>query len=97
MESLLGIQKTKEEMDYDIAKVNTWCEKRYLARGATRQTASAEIQQVTDLLIRGLGLRDKKKRSWFAEAFISMRSQNYRGIVGEFVGMVRESGKTVLS
>jgi hypothetical protein len=56
MGSLLDISKSKEELDYEIAKVNAWMARRYLSRGRTRQIASAEIQDVTDILMRDMGL-----------------------------------------
>jgi dimethylaniline monooxygenase (N-oxide forming) len=57
MEGLLDISKSKEELDYEIAKVNMWMARRYLSRGRTRQIASAEIQDVTDILMRDMGLK----------------------------------------
>jgi hypothetical protein len=48
MEVVLDISKSKEEMDYEIARVNVWIARRYLFRGRTRQIASEETQDVTD-------------------------------------------------
>ncbi|KAL2060367.1 hypothetical protein VTL71DRAFT_9762 [Oculimacula yallundae] len=85
MEGLLDISKSKEEMDYDIAKVNSWCERRYLARGRTRQIASAEIQDVTDLLMRDMGLKVYRKSNMFSETFLPGTAQDYKGIVQEML------------
>ncbi|KAH7364919.1 hypothetical protein BKA65DRAFT_388380 [Rhexocercosporidium sp. MPI-PUGE-AT-0058] len=70
IEGMSNISKSKEEMDYDIAKVNAWCERRYLARGRTRQIASAEIQGVTDFLMRDLSLKVYLKSNIFSETFL---------------------------
>jgi hypothetical protein len=43
-----------------------------------------------------LGLKERRKGNWFGETFVPMRSQDYKGVVGEFVKMVRERGKRVL-
>jgi dimethylaniline monooxygenase (N-oxide forming) len=85
MEGLLDVQKSKEEMDYEIAKVNSWCERRYLARGATRQIASAEINHVTDMLMEDMGLKVYRKGNWLWEIFVPPRSQDYKGIVQEML------------
>ena len=80
---------TKPEMDYEIAKVNAWCARRYLSRGATRQIASAEVQQVVDLLMRDMGLETHRKGNWVTDTFTPYRSQDYKGIVKELVEKVR--------
>ncbi|KAK0108732.1 hypothetical protein ONS96_002578 [Cadophora gregata f. sp. sojae] len=85
MEGMLGISKSKEEMDYEIAKVNAWCERRYLARGRTRQIASAEIQDITDLLMRDMGLKVYRKSNIFSEMFLPGSAQDYRGIVEDML------------
>jgi dimethylaniline monooxygenase (N-oxide forming) len=85
MEGLLDVPKSKDEMDYDIAKVNAWCERRYLSRGRTRQIASAEIQDVTDVLMADMGLRVYRKGNWLSEIFVPGRSQDYKGIVQEML------------
>lgn len=85
MEDLLPpdtIPKTKSEMDYEIAKVNAWSERRYLSRGRTRQVASAEIQHVVDMWVQDLGLKVFRKGGLgLRDAFIPYTSQDYRGIV----------------
>jgi hypothetical protein len=90
MEGLLDISKSKEELDYEIAKVNVWMARRYLSRGRTRQIASAEIQDVTDILMRDMGLKVYRKSNWISEIFAPLRAQDYKGIVQE---MVDKSGK----
>jgi dimethylaniline monooxygenase (N-oxide forming) len=93
MEGLLDVQKSKQEMDYEIATVNSWCERRYLARGATRQIASVEIQQVTDLLMQDMGLKVYRKGNWFSETFVPIRSQDYKGIVQEMLAKSNAKGR----
>jgi len=77
MEGLLNPSKTKEEMDYEIAVVNKWCERRYLGRGRSRQISSAEIQDVMDLL----ELKVLRKGNFLSETFVPPRPQDYRGIL----------------
>jgi dimethylaniline monooxygenase (N-oxide forming) len=90
MESLLDISKSKEELDSEIAKVNAWMARRYFSRRRTRQVASAEIQDVTDVLMRDMGLKVYRKSNWISEIFAPLRAQDYKGIVQ---GMLDKSGK----
>jgi dimethylaniline monooxygenase (N-oxide forming) len=90
MEGLLDISKSKKKLDYDIAKVNAWMARRYLSRGRTRQIASAEIQDVTDILMRDMGLKVYRKSNWISEIFAPLRAQDYKGIVQE---VLDKSGK----
>ncbi len=89
MEGLLDIPKSKTAMDYDIAKVNAWCARRYLSRGRTRQIASAEIQDVTDVLMKDMGLRVYRKSNLLSETFAPSRAQDYKGIVSEMLAKHR--------
>lgn len=90
LENLLSVPLSKEEMDYEVAKVNAFCQRRYLSRGRTRQIASAEIQEVTDLLMRDMGLKAYRKSNWLKEIFAPSRAQDYRGMVEE---LLRKEGK----
>lgn len=83
MEGLLKLTKSKEEMDYDIARVNSWSEHRYLSRGRQRQVASAEIQDITDTCMRDMGLKVHRKGNFLFEQFVPVRAQDYKGIVQE--------------
>jgi hypothetical protein len=85
-----AILASKLVMDMDIARVNAWCARRYLGRGTGRQIASAEIQEVIDLLMRDLGLNVRRKRNWIADLFVPYRSQDYRGIVRDVVERARK-------
>ncbi|KAE8443031.1 hypothetical protein EG329_002425 [Mollisiaceae sp. DMI_Dod_QoI] len=89
MEGLLDVSKTKEEMNYDIAKVNAWSERRYLSRGRTRQIASVEIQDITDILMRDMGLKVYRKSNFLSQTFVPVRAQDYKGIVQEFLAKAR--------
>ncbi|TVY24203.1 FAD-dependent monooxygenase [Lachnellula hyalina] len=91
MEGLLDLPN-KAEMDYEIAKVNAWSARRYLSRGRTRQVASAEIQEVCDLLMEDMGLRVKRKSNWFSDAFYPYTAQDYKGIVQDFLAKSRGIG-----
>ena len=92
MEGLLDLPK-KPEMDCDIAKVNAWCAHRYLSRGRTRQVASAEIQEVCDLLMEDMGLRAKRRSNWCSDTFLPYSAQDYKGIVQDMLAKSR--GKSV--
>lgn len=89
MEGLLPVPQSKAEMDYEIAKVNAWCERRYLTRGRQQQIASGEIQEVTDLLMKDMGLRVFRKSNWLAESVLPASPQDYRGIVREMLDKSR--------
>lgn len=90
MEGMLDIPKPKEKMDYEIARINAWCERRYLARGQTRQIASAEIQDVTDVLMRDMGLKVYRKSNIFSEIFLPGFAQDYKGIVQDMLEKSKE-------
>ncbi|KAH8821299.1 hypothetical protein F5884DRAFT_816850 [Xylogone sp. PMI_703] len=89
MEDLLpekAIPKTKAEIDHEIAKVNAWCERRYLGRGRSRQIASAEVQHVTDVLMEDLGLEVYRKGGLkIRDALVPYCAQDYKGIVQELL------------
>ena len=87
---MLDISKSKEKMDYEIARINAWCERRYLARGQTRQIASAEIQDVTDVLMRDMGLKVYRKSNIFSEIFLPGFAQDYKGIVQDMLEKSKE-------
>lgn len=89
MEGLYDIPASKNEMDHDIAKVNAWCARRYLSRGRTRQIASAEIQEVCDLLMTDMGLRSKRRSNWFSEYLVPYTSQDYKGIVDDMLAKTK--------
>jgi dimethylaniline monooxygenase (N-oxide forming) len=82
MEGLLDISKL-QELDYEISKVNVWMARRYLVRGRTRQIASAEVQDVTNILMRNMDLKVYRKNNWISEIFAPLRGQDYKGIVQE--------------
>lgn len=85
MEGLLNVSMSREAMDYDIAKVNAWCERRYLSRGRTRQIASAEIQDITDIMMADMGLKVHRKSNFLSEIFAPIAAQDYRGIIQELL------------
>jgi dimethylaniline monooxygenase (N-oxide forming) len=91
MEGLLDVPLAKDQMDYEITKVNAWCARRYLSRGRTRQIASAEIQDVVDMLMVDMGLKVKRKWNPIADIFVPYRSQDYKGVVQEMVKKSRAS------
>jgi 1,2-phenylacetyl-CoA epoxidase PaaB subunit len=61
----------------------------HVTRGATRKIASAEIQQVTDLLMQGMGLKVYRKGIGSRETFVPIRLQDYKGIVQEMLAKSR--------
>lgn len=85
LEGLLELPKSKEQMDYDIAKVNAWSRRRYLSRGRTRQIASAEIQDVVDMLMQDMGLKVHRSGNVIKEIFTPIRPHWYRGIIQELL------------
>lgn len=87
MEGMLQNSHTipsKVEMDYDIARFNAWCARRYLSRGDTKPLVAAETQDLIDLWMQDLGLKVHRK-SWLADRFVAYRSQDYKGIVQELL------------
>lgn len=92
MEDLLNeksVPETKEQMDYKIARFNTWSAKRYLSRGRTRMVAGGKIQDIIDLLMRDMGLEVHRRKSWFSDTFIPYRARDYRGIVQDMLAKSR--------
>jgi len=80
---------SKAEMDYEIAKIIAWSTRRYPSRGKTRQIASAEIQQAVDLLMTDMGLEIWRKGGWFKDAVVPYNSQDYKGLVEDFLNKSR--------
>lgn len=80
----LGVPADRAQLDYEVARVNAWSERRYLGRGHGRPVAGGEIQLVVDLLMMDLGLRVKRKGGLgIMDTFVPYRSQDYLGIVDE--------------
>jgi len=85
MEGLLDMSHgipPKEDMDYEIAKLNAWCARRYLSRGETKPLVAAESQDIIDLWMKDLGL-EVHRRSFLADSILPYKSQDYKGIVQE--------------
>lgn len=89
LDGLMDLPASREEMDYDIAKVNVWSRRRYLSRGRIRQIASAEIQDVTDMLMQDMCLDVYRSGNFLREIFAPPRSQWYKGIVRELLAKKR--------
>jgi dimethylaniline monooxygenase (N-oxide forming) len=93
MEGLLpekSMPENKQEMDYDIARFNKWCEMRYLSRGQTRMVAGAEIQDIIDLLMTDMGLEAHRKKGIWSDQILPYRAHYYKGIVEEVLKKARE-------
>lgn len=91
MEGLLEKMHTipqKPEMDYEIARFNAWCSRRYLSRGDTKPLIAAESQDIIDLWMKDLGLQ-VHRRSLLPDVFLSYRSQDYQGIVQELLAKTK--------
>ncbi|EHK27464.1 uncharacterized protein TRIVIDRAFT_124753, partial [Trichoderma virens Gv29-8] len=77
----LGVPKTKEEIDYEIAKVNAFTLRKNLSQ---EPTAGSGIQHFVDLLMKDMGLKAKRKGGLgIKDTFVPYRSQDYLGIVDE--------------
>ncbi|ATZ48740.1 hypothetical protein BCIN_03g09170 [Botrytis cinerea B05.10] len=91
----------KLTMDLDIARVNAFMKWRYRRAGIIEPNVGAEVQDLCDLLCEELGVEARRKSriggwkgSW-NEWFEPYRSMDYKGVVGEFLEVVRkrEEGK----
>ncbi|KAL7925255.1 FAD/NAD(P)-binding domain-containing protein [Trichoderma austrokoningii] len=77
----LNISNSKYEMDYEIAKVNSWSLQKNLT---LEPRPGSGIQHFIDLLMKDMGLKAKRKgRLGIRDTFVPYRSQDYLGIVDE--------------
>ncbi|TFB05122.1 Senecionine N-oxygenase [Trichoderma ghanense] len=77
----LGIPKSKEDIDYEIAKVNAYSLRKNLSQ---EPSAGSGIQHFIDLMMKDMGLRTKRKGGLgVKDVFVPCRSQDYLGIVDE--------------
>lgn len=56
LDGLLDLPTSKEEMDYQSAKINVWSRLRCPSYGSTHQIPLIEMQKVTDMLMQDMGL-----------------------------------------
>ncbi|RFU79735.1 fad nadp-binding domain-containing [Trichoderma arundinaceum] len=79
----LRIPKSKEDIDYEIAKVNAWSLRKNLSQDPN---ASSGIQHLIDLLMKDMGLKAKRKEGLgVKDMLVPYRSQDYLGIVDEIL------------
>ncbi|KAL6822398.1 hypothetical protein V8C40DRAFT_275764 [Trichoderma camerunense] len=79
----LGISKNKEDIDYEIAKVNAFSFRKNLSQ---EPSAGSGIQHFIDLLMKDMGLKPKRKGGLgIKDTFVPYRSQDYLGIVDEIL------------
>lgn len=79
----LNIPSSKEDMDYEIAKVNAWSLRKNLT---LEPNAGSGIQHFIDLLMKEMGLKAKRKGGLgVRDTFSPYRSQDYLGIVDEIL------------
>lgn len=79
----LGIPKSKQDIDYEIAKVSAYSLRKNLSQ---EPSAGSGIQHFIDLLMRDMGLRVKRKGGvGVKDLFVPYRSQDYLGIVDEIL------------
>ncbi|KAF3055374.1 Uncharacterized protein CFAM422_013152 [Trichoderma lentiforme] len=79
----LGVSKNKEDIDYEIAKVNAFSFRKNLSQ---EPSAGSGIQHFIDLLIKDMGLKPKRKGGLgIKDTFVPYRSQDYLGIVDEIL------------
>lgn len=77
----LNIPNSKEDMDYEIAKVNAWSLRKNLT---LEPRPGSGIQHFIDLLMKDMGLKAKRKgRLGVRDTFVPYKSQDYLGIVDE--------------
>ncbi|KAL7949188.1 hypothetical protein V8C42DRAFT_313566 [Trichoderma barbatum] len=81
----LGIPKSKEDIDYGIAKVNAFSLRKNLSQ---EPRAGTGIQHFIDLLMKDMGLKIKRKGGLgVKDTFVPYRSQDYLGILDEILQM----------
>ncbi|CAD6439329.1 eb532daf-0e22-4794-a0d5-e2ca1bd9cbb7 [Sclerotinia trifoliorum] len=86
----------KLTMDLATARTNAFMKWRYRRAGIIEPNVGAEVQDLCDLLCAELGVEGKRKEmvgGWKAswnEWFSPYRSVDYKGIVGEFLEVVRK-------
>ncbi|KAL7952534.1 hypothetical protein V8C34DRAFT_318952 [Trichoderma compactum] len=79
----LGISKSNEDIDYEIAKVNEFSFRKNLSQ---EPSADSGIQHFIDLLMKDMGLKPKRKGGLgIKDTFVPYRSQDYLGIVDEIL------------
>ncbi|ETR97924.1 FAD/NAD(P)-binding domain-containing protein [Trichoderma reesei RUT C-30] len=84
----LGVPKSKEDIDYEVAKVNAYALRKNLSQ---EPSAGSGIQHFVDLLMKDMGLRAKRKGGLgVKDMFVPYRSQDYLGIVTEVLQRSKE-------
>jgi dimethylaniline monooxygenase (N-oxide forming) len=79
----LNISNSKEDVDFEIAKVNAWSLRKNLT---LEPTPGSGIQHFIDLLMKDMGLKAKRKgRLGVRDTFVPYRSKDYLGIVDEIL------------
>ncbi|KAL6852030.1 hypothetical protein J3F83DRAFT_771831 [Trichoderma novae-zelandiae] len=79
----LGVPKSKEDIDDEIAKVNAYSLRKNLSQVPS---AGSGIQHFIDLLMKDMGLRAKRKGGLgVKDVFVPYKSQDYLGIVDEIL------------
>lgn len=79
----LNISNSKEDIDYEIAKVNAWSVRKNLT---LEPSPGSGIQHFIDLLMKDMGLKAKRKgRLGVRDTFVPYKSQDYLGIVDEIL------------
>lgn len=92
---------SRAEMERDVARVNAWMARRYGGRGLQEPVVIMEIQSFLDTLVADLGLVVHRKRDrkgagltgWLREWIEPYRASDYKGVVDEFLQVVRSTGK----
>ncbi|KAI9646397.1 hypothetical protein NHQ30_004389 [Ciborinia camelliae] len=88
--------KDKLKMDLATSRANAFMKWRYRRAGIIEPNVGAEVQDLCDLLCAELGVEGKRKKmagGWMSswnEWFAPYRSADYKGIVGEFLEVVRK-------
>ncbi|KAI4209546.1 MAG: hypothetical protein LQ351_007537 [Letrouitia transgressa] len=75
---------TREERQIEIARLNTWCRKRYLSNGELGNMVVSESNFYTDKLLKEVGLSSHLK-GWFNDYFRPGTAQDMAGLKEEYL------------
>jgi dimethylaniline monooxygenase (N-oxide forming) len=97
MEDLMppSFSTSKEDLEMDVARVNTWMWRRYLnSKALVEPNVAIEIQTFFDALMRDLGLRvHRRQKGIFGilrEYLTPYRASDYHGVIQELLERVRK-------
>jgi hypothetical protein len=93
LEGLLEIKRNEEEVTEEITLWSRWARLRYpFGHGAKYPDTAFDIVPYFDVLLTDLGLRQRRKNTWWREIWEPYGPRDYSGLLDEFVQKMGAAG-----